>query len=113
VGLDFYDDFSEPAKRAPGPRHARQVDPDKAADIERRMAAMRARYLSDQHGCRAHKTGACGHPNHRRDLDLLATMLDMLGLDHGYPEYTEAEHMLWLKWLGQAGPPEGEIADAA
>jgi hypothetical protein len=79
---------------------------DVAEDIHRRLAAMRVRYLSDQHGCQAHQTGRCDHPNHRRDMDLLATMLDMIGLDQDYPAYTEAERRTWLTWIGQSGPPD-------
>lgn len=108
--MDFNDDFSEPVNRARGPRHTPRVDPDLAAGIERRMAAMRARYLCDQHDCQAHRTGSCDHPNHRRDVDLLNNMLDMLGLEREYPGYSQTENVVWLKWLRQSGPPEDDIA---
>jgi len=67
---------------------------------------MKVRRLADQHQCQARATGACDHPNHRRDMDLLREMLDALGLDEGYPAYTAAEDRTWLKWIGQSGPAE-------
>lgn len=127
MGLEFYEDFSEPAKRPPGPRHARQVDPEMAVDIERRLAAMMVRRICNQHKC----TGpGCTDENHRKDADyLLSTdkrydpvtgvllpsgMLDMLGLPHECPDITEKDRTTWLKWLRQAGPPEDDaLRDAA
>lgn len=103
--MDFYDDGAD-AVQTRGPRHATRVPDEVGEGIHHRMAAMRVRYLSDQHGCQAHRAGICHHPNHRRDMDLLQEMLAALGLDQTYPAYTAAENRTWLKWIGQSGPAE-------
>ena len=78
------------------------------------MAAMQVRRLCDQHECTARETGSCDHPNHRRDMHFLLEMLSYLGLEAEYPAYTPDDHRLWLRWLGQSGPPEEEsFRDAA
>lgn len=117
--MDFYDDFDGTAKRAPGPRHASRVDPDEALEIQHRLAARTVRRICNQHSC----SGAdCTHPNHRKDADYLLSededypgMLDMLGLPRNYPEITERDRIVYLKWLRQAGPPEvdGDLKNAA
>lgn len=116
--MEFNDDYDESSEQKPRKfRHATRVDPDQAADIERRMAAMRVRSMCNQHQCTEPSTGFCDDPNHRKDADyLLSTdgkhpgMLDMLGLDTAYPAYTDKEKATWLRWLGQAGPPEEQAA---
>lgn len=103
------DDYDEP--RAPrAPRHAAKVPDEVAEDIHQRLAAMAVRRKTDQHHCTAHRDGVCHHPNHRRDMDYLAEMLDTLGLGHDYPAYTQAEGRTWLTWIGQSGPAEHRAA---
>jgi hypothetical protein len=112
--MELYDEGDEPTRRARGPRHAPRVDPERATRVERRMAAMHVRRLCDQHECTARKTGSCDHPNHERDMHFLREMLSHLGLDAEYPAYSPDDHRLWLRWLGQSGPPEEEsLPDAA
>lgn len=106
--VDEYDD--EPQTSARGPRHAARVPLDVAEDIHARLAAMQVRRKTDQHHCTARRDGICAHPNHRRDMHYLTEMLDMLGLDHGYPAYTAAENRTWLRWVGQSGPAEDQAA---
>lgn len=98
---------------ARGPRHGGRVDPVRGEDINQRMAAMRVRSWGNRHACAEPATGECTHPNHRRDAHgLLSTekdgpgLLDMLGLPHEYPAYTEDEKRMWLRWIGQSGPPD-------
>ncbi len=117
----FSDDDDLPSPSSRGAKHAARVDPELARDIERRMAAMTARRKCNQHECTEPSTGSCDHPNHRRDAHYLLSdddphhpgVLDMLGLDHDYPAYTPTEKAAWLRWLGQAGPPEARTDEAA
>lgn len=120
MALDFYDDFAEPVNKARGPKHAAQVDPERAQKIDRDLAAMTVRRMCNQH--RGECTGlGCTHPNHRLDVDYLLSedrefpgMLDMLGLPRECPDITEQDRVVWLKWLRQAGPPEDtDLHDAA
>lgn len=116
--MDFYDEaMGERVPSAPR-RHARKIDPDQAIDIERRLAAMAVRRMCNQHQC----TGeSCVDTSHRKDADYLLSenerfpgMLDMLGLPREYPDLTEQDRLVWLKWLRQAGPPEDAgLEDAA
>lgn len=116
--MDLYDIDGDTTTTQPRrPRHATRVDESTARNIQDRMAAMQVRRLCNQadHRCTAPSTGTCTHPNHRRDADLLLSqdadfpgMLDMLGLDAAYPQYTARERRTWLTWIGQAGPPEGD-----
>jgi hypothetical protein len=108
------DPSARPVRR---PRHATRVPDDVAEDIQRRMATMEARRLSNRHRCDATPTTPCTHPNHRRDADSLLTtderhpgILDTLGLDSSFPSVTEAEKRTWLKWIGQSGPVEEQAA---
>lgn len=64
-----------------GPAHAARVADEVGDDMHARLAASRVRRLTDQHGCRVQETGACEHPNHRRDVAYRQAMLAMLGLD--------------------------------
>lgn len=115
--MDSYDEtLGEDTPR--NRKRARAVDPEQGADIERRMAAMMVRRVCNQHRC----TGSdCTDIEHRKDNDFLLStdkdhpgMLDMLGLAHEYPDLTEQDRTVWLKWLGQAGPPEdADLEDAA
>lgn len=114
--MDLYDDESSPATPR-RPRHATRVDDATGEAIQQSLAAMTVRRKCNQkdHQCTAPRTGSCEHPNHRRDADLLLStdqrypgMLDMLGLDHAYPQCSEKDRATWLKWIGQSGPP---IAD--
>lgn len=113
--MDLYDETDETSTRPRRPRHATRVDDAVARDIQRRMATVLVRRKCNQsdHRCTAPSTGRCTHPNHRRDADLLLStderhpgMLDMLGLDTTYAQYTEGERMTLLKWIGQSGPAE-------
>lgn len=113
--MDAYGEDAEQTVTARRPRHATRVDEAVALDIQQRMAAMQVRRKCNQedHRCTAPSTGSCEHPNHRRDADLLLStdgeypgMLNMLGLDSAYPAYDAKDKVTWLKWLGQAGPPE-------
>lgn len=106
--MGFHEDDEDPDQdmTARKPRHAARV-PDGIADgIQKRLVAMRARHVANQHGCRARETGTCDDPEHRRDLDLLGEFLDAMGLSHDYPAYTQAEERTLLRWIGQSGPPE-------
>lgn len=105
-----HDSLAAPSTRRP--RHAAQVPDELAEDILRRLAAMRVRRQCNQHQCTAASPADCADPNHRRDADLLLStdarhpgMLDMLGLDTAYPEYTEDERKTWLRWIGNTPAP--------
>lgn len=108
--MDFHDEYEDFTSTTPRrPRHAAQVPDELAEDILRRLAAMRVRRQCNQHRCTAADPADCTDPNHRRDADLLLStdahhpgMLDMLGLDTSYPQYTEAERQTWLRWIGNA-----------
>lgn len=104
LAADFPDDNS--SQRNSKPRHATRVDPAQGADIEQRMAAMTVRRLSKEHECEVSESGECIHPMHRQKVDLAREILSMLGLPGSDPTYTQAEQRLWLRWVGQSGPPE-------
>lgn len=105
--MEIYDDYEElhtqPRRK---PRSASGLDHDTAADIERRMAAMKVRRRCNEHDCQAPKAGTCNHPNHRQKVHGALEVLEMLGLDPAYPAYTEAEKKAWSNWLRHSGPPE-------
>jgi hypothetical protein len=106
---DEYDDEGEKRTRR-GPKHAAKVPDETGEAILQRMAAMQVRRLTDQHHCTARDSGTCADPNHRRDMDYLGHMLDMVGLGRDYPSYTPAERRTMLRWIGQSGPADEQAA---
>lgn len=76
---------------------ARQSNLD-ATDVIRHMAATRVRRMCNQHRCSG---PGCEHPNHRRDVDYLGHVLDVLGLPGAYQEVTQEDRDRLLTSLAQ------------
>ena len=70
-----------------------------AAAIITKMAVTSARRMCNQHGCDASSETPCIHPEHRRDVDYLAHVLDVLGLPGDYQEVTSTDRQLLLTAL--------------
>lgn len=61
-------------------------------DVITRMATMTARRMCNQHDCRATHDSPCEHPDHRRDVDYLRHVLDVLGLPGDFQQPSDGDH---------------------
>lgn len=82
----------------PGTRaEVRQSNLD-ATDVIRHLAATRVRRMCNQHACSG---PGCVHPNHRRDVDYLGHILNVLSLPGAYQEVTQEDRNRLLTSLAQ------------
>lgn len=82
-----------------GSREATMADDRSRDAVAMKLAAMLVRRQCNQHGCEKPATGACGHPEHRRDVDYMRHCLDVLGLPSELPDLTPRERQEWLGGL--------------
>lgn len=70
-------------------------------DVVGKLAALTVRRQCNQHACTLPSTGACDHPDARRDADYARHILDVLGLPSDFQEVTEADRKSLLDALAQ------------
>lgn len=78
-------------------REANQV----VNDVVAKLAATTVRRMCNQHACELSATGACEHPDARRDADYLRHILDVLGLPGDFQEVTEQDRANLLSAMAQ------------
>jgi len=76
---------------------------DEADLLMRQLAALTVRRQCNQHGCTLPATGACGHAEHRRDVDYLAHCLEVLDLPRELPQITDEDRKAFLKGTVKRG----------
>lgn len=83
-------------------RHQAVYDANQdVGSVAAKLAASMVRRMCNQHGCEMPLKGTCDHPNHRRDVDYLRSMLDLLGLPQDFEEVTQADRDNLLLSLAQ------------
>lgn len=89
--------IATPAATHSETREANQI----VNDVVAKMAAATVRRMCNQHACELPKTGACEHPDARRDADYLRYVLSVLGLPGDFQEVTEQDRANLLSAMAQ------------